>query len=423
MAYDLVKTKTPGIYKRGDRYVVTWRDRGKQHRQSFRTMAEAREAQGQRRRRDERKAFSRVTFEDYAREWLVSYEGRTARGLTEGTRHGYKRSLEQWAIPQLGPLRMADVERRDVRALVSRMKQAGVSPATMRAHLVPVKALFSTAVDDEDIRSNPASGKIGLPSTESEVEQVKALTREELGLVLAALPERWRPFFTFLAQTGLRISEAVAITWDDVELGTRAQVKVWRQNYRGKVTRLKTKYSVRNVPLSPEMVAYLHKQRAAQYAPGATAFTSVRGGPVDAPNLRNRVLRPAVEAVGLEWVGFHTFRHTCASMLFASGKNPKQVQRWLGHAKAAFTMDVYVHLMDEGLGDAAFAPMLALNGPDALADGHRDDLQDGPDRDEWEPNPGRTGAWESSFQVVDGHPGVAATKVSPREHKRTEHSE
>jgi hypothetical protein len=45
-------------------------------------------------------------------------------------------------------------------------------------------------------------------------------------------------------------------------------------------------------------------------------------------------------------------------MLIQSGKNPKQVQRWLGYARASITMDVYSHLMDEGLGETPFAPML-----------------------------------------------------------------
>jgi integrase len=49
---------------------------------------------------------------------------------------------------------------------------------------------------------------------------------------------------------------------------------------------------------------------------------------------------------------FHTFRHTCASLLFAAGKTAKQVQVWLGHTDPAFTLRVYVNLMDDGLGDA-----------------------------------------------------------------------
>lgn len=54
------------------------------------------------------------------------------------------------------------------------------------------------------------------------------------------------------------------------------------------------------------------------------------------------------------WVGFHTFRHTCASMLFEAGKNIRQVADWLGHADPAFTLRTYVHLIDGGLGDADF---------------------------------------------------------------------
>ena len=46
---------------------------------------------------------------------------------------------------------------------------------------------------------------------------------------------------------------------------------------------------------------------------------------------------------------FHTFRHTCASMLFDRGSNAKQVQRWLGHHSAAFTLETYIHLLSDEL--------------------------------------------------------------------------
>ena len=60
------------------------------------------------------------------------------------------------------------------------------------------------------------------------------------------------------------------------------------------------------------------------------------------------------ERAGVEWIGFHTFRHTCASVLFESGKNIRQVSEWLGHSDPSFTLRTYVHLMDAGLGDADF---------------------------------------------------------------------
>ena len=68
---------------------------------------------------------------------------------------------------------------------------------------------------------------------------------------------------------------------------------------------------------------------------------------------------------GTRWAvirGFHTFRHTCASLLFAGGKNVKQVQVWLGHSDPGFTVRIYIHLMDDGLGDAAFLDELVKPG-------------------------------------------------------------
>jgi integrase len=53
----------------------------------------------------------------------------------------------------------------------------------------------------------------------------------------------------------------------------------------------------------------------------------------------------------VEWASFHTFRHTCASLLFDSGRNIRQVCDWLGHADPAFTLRTYVHLIDGGLGE------------------------------------------------------------------------
>jgi integrase len=83
-------------------------------------------------------------------------------------------------------------------------------------------------------------------------------------------------------------------------------------------------------------------------------FTTARGSRLNRSNLYGRTLRPAAKATGLGWVGFHSFRHTCASLLFAGGKNAKQVQEWLGHHSPAFTLATYVHLLDGGLGDAEF---------------------------------------------------------------------
>ena len=78
-------------------------------------------------------------------------------------------------------------------------------------------------------------------------------------------------------------------------------------------------------------------------------------GRVEPSNLMSRFLKPAARDAGMgDWVGFHTFRHTCATALFRAGWNAVQVQRFLGHHKASFTVDTYVHLLDEDLPGPSF---------------------------------------------------------------------
>jgi integrase len=88
-------------------------------------------------------------------------------------------------------------------------------------------------------------------------------------------------------------------------------------------------------------------------------FSTSTESELSRPNVAGRVLKPAAKAAGLTverggervaWVSFHTFRHTCASMLFEHGRNVKQVAEWLGHADPAFTLRTYVHLLDDGGG-------------------------------------------------------------------------
>ena len=192
-------------------------------------------------------------------------------------------------------------------------------------------------------------------------------TREELGLFLAALPSNWRLFFELLAHTGLRISEAVGLTWQHVELGERPRILVREQLYRGERKRLKSKDSRREIPLSPGMTRRLLEHRRDSYR-GDTrpVFATATGEPLHPSNVNSRVLRPALRASGLAvqrddetWdyrgIAFHAFRHTCASLLFEEGRNVKQVQEWLGHADPGFTLRTYVHLMDDGVGGAEFS--------------------------------------------------------------------
>ena len=88
--------------------------------------------------------------------------------------------------------------------------------------------------------------------------------------------------------------------------------------------------------------------------PNALVFPRARGGLLPIEEYR-RAFDKACEAVGIEGLVPHGLRHTCASLAISAGGNVKLVQRMLGHATAAMTLDLYGHLFDDDLSGVAAA--------------------------------------------------------------------
>lgn len=377
----LTKTSTPGIFRRHRNnctkrtgrsrcdcpYVVVHRHRGKQVTETFDNFELAREAQG-RRQAGDRRPTSKERFGDYFARWIETYSGRTSRGFSETTRPEYRRPIEAHALSRWRTWRLADFEPADFRELFGAMHKDGRSTSQIKKLRAALSALFATAVEDGHIQANPCRGvriPVGQVDEPSD-DRAKALTRRQLGVLLAALPGSgdeekgapdWRLFFEFLTVTGLRISETVGLNWEHVKLGGTPRIEVREQVYRGKRRKLKSGAGRRDIPLASEMAKRLLAHRHDTYGgPKAPLFPSGAGTPLIRGKVAERALNPAREAAGLPWVSFHTFRHTCASLLFDNGRNPKQVADWLGHADPGFTLSTYVHLLDDGVGEGLDVP-------------------------------------------------------------------
>jgi integrase len=367
----LETTRTPGIYRRGSKYVVVYHVNGKQRRETARTMEDARRLKRARevdRDRGRLGDDGRVPFREYAEEWVARYQGNGRRGFTEETRASYRRHLELYAYPyfeaKLGRT-VATISPRDIAGWIAWLcneseQGKALADASVRRILAPVRACLSTARREGLITSNPATDAV-LPRREAEgaedEEVVRAMTRTQLEMFLRVVHPDWRLMFRFLAATGLRWGELAALRWSDVTLdGSSPSVTVRRSLTRGTKTtpsRFKAPKSSqrRHVPLAFDVADDLRAARPTNPETETLVFPATNGKPLRYENVRRRLLQPAAGEAGVPWVGFHTFRHTCASLLFDLGRNPAQVQRWLGHQSAAFTLSRYVHLMDNGAGE------------------------------------------------------------------------
>lgn len=230
----------------------------------------------------------------------------------------------------LGPDRPAKRLRApEVRRLALTLRDSGLAPASVNRHLSALSAVLEQA------------GVEGLLAGAWQREpkgRTRWLTRDEVThLAQACLPHKHgaavASLVRFLAETGMRVGEALALTWDDIK-GPRAHV---RDSKNGEQ---------RVVPLTTDAV------HAA-----STRYES-RTGPWHglSQSTVNHVFRTAREAVlttqdDLEVVP-HTLRHTCASRLTRAGVPLPVIQSWLGHRDFRSTLR-YTHTDDEGLQAAA----------------------------------------------------------------------
>jgi hypothetical protein len=120
-----------------------------------------------------------VKFGDYARHWILTYQGRTSGGFRESTSRWYRQVLEQRIIPYFDSRRicLGDIRPRDVKAFIvwlleqedPRRPGRKLAKESIRHHVAVLRALLADATEEDVIRSNPASGvRVSVPEGEGQ---------------------------------------------------------------------------------------------------------------------------------------------------------------------------------------------------------------------------------------------------------------
>ena len=330
--------KHPGIYRRGDTYEVSYRDRGRQRWRAFRTLTEAKRFK--RGANDGDRADSREPFSRYAERWLANYTGRTAYGIGQRTRDSYADSIRRVAMPFFGTTSLERIDAPLLRDYIVHLAKRGYAPSSVRRHFAPVRALLATAHEDGLLRQNPAYGLRVIVRGERK-RKPRRLTPEQTGALLGQMPVEHADLAYVLAATGMRISEALGPCWADLTtaLNGKPVLRVERST-------TKTDAGERLIPLTPETVRRLLRRRAeARFATdGDPIFPSSIGTPMDAHNYRQRVFKPAARRAGLPWATPHMLRHGLASLMAERGYSPAQIAAHLGHADGGvLALREYVH--------------------------------------------------------------------------------
>jgi integrase len=360
MAASLQRTGTPGVYARGSRWVAVYLEDGRQRRRAAVTFREAREIKV---RATAQEAARRAgpTLHGYALEWVDHYAGRGGHDvINDRTRREYRRLLITYALAYFAPgERLRDLDEQRLRGFVDwlcRLNGADghrLTDRSVRNAVLPLQSCLRHAARAGLLgdRSEPV---ILLSRRRRgrayEFDERRFLTPQQLARLLAEIPDDWRPLFELLASTGLRISEAIALRIMDADLGADTpRVHVRRAIVNGQLTGPKSRHGRRTIPISHALAKQL-EALIVDRGESELLFVGAQGATLRPGNLRYRVMIPAAERAGVPWARFHTLRHTCAALLIDAGASPLRLQRWMGHHSAAFTLDNYGHLIDDGLG-------------------------------------------------------------------------
>jgi integrase len=294
-------------------------------------------------------AAGKVLLGEWAERWYA-----TTAALKPSTRHDYRALLDHQILPAFATVPLTAVDTLAVREWVAGLLAGGLSVKRAGKALRVLSQLLDRAVEGKRLARNVAAG-ITLPKRQR--PEMHVLTAAEVELLASVIDSRFATLVRFAAYSGLRPSELAALKVKRLDLlrGTvrvvEAAVEVGGRLEWGSV---KT-HEARTVRLPRSLASEVGAHLAGRtVVPEDLVFTAALGGPLRATKFVPGYFKPALRAAGLPGtVRFYDLRHTCASLLIREGASIKAVQRQMGHATAAMTLDVYGHLFPDELDQVA----------------------------------------------------------------------
>jgi integrase len=296
-------------------------------------------------RRGTLRASTPTTVRQAWEKWLAgasdgAIRNRSGDAFKPSVLRSYATSMRLHVLPELGGARLSDVSRVELQDLADRLLAEGRDPSTIRNALVPLRVLFRRAIARGELAVNPTSG-LELPAVRGRRDRIASPT--EAATLLAALPEADRPLWATAFYAGLRLGELQGLRDEDVALD-EGVVRVRRSWDRiaGEIAP-KSRAGLRDVPIVAELRRHLAAHRLRRGS-ASGLFFGEQGRAFD----RDVVVRRAEQAwkaAGLQGVGLHEARHSCASLFIASGLNLKAIASFMGHSSITITLDRYGHLL------------------------------------------------------------------------------
>ena len=311
-------------------------------------------------------------------EWTNSFFDHFCN-LAQSTIHNYRGYYQKHVSPIIGTMKLSDVKPLHCSQIIKKAGDVLSRPSTQIVVSV-FNCVFSSAVENNLIASNPADA-IRIPKNRYENQKIKFLSiDEQKRLLYYANQSHYELLFAFLLETGLRIGEALALTFDCIDFENHTitinkSMKYWRDETSWHIGSPKTKSGNRILPLTSRAYEILaekakeHETRKEsdafeplEYRDGAGKLHRValhdlvflnesNSKPPTNENCDANLYLVCMKA-GIPRISVHCLRHTFATRAIENGMQPKVLQYLLGHSSLSTTMEIYVHNSNDAIFDA-----------------------------------------------------------------------
>lgn len=282
-------------------------------------------------------------FYEYYKQWIDVYKKGAIREATMA-----KYLMTQKWVERLAPeLKVSELTRTAYQKLLNDYAKEHERQTTLDFHH-QLKGAILDALDEGLIERDPtrkAIIKVKSPRT----KRIKYLNQFELHTLIAHLDLRgevnWDWFILLVAKTGMRFSEALAVTPADFDFArqTLSVSKTWDYKGQGGFLPTKNHSSVRKIQIDWQIVVKFSEltRSLPEDQPIFVGKTKIYNSTV------NDVLTRHCKACGISEISIHGLRHTHASLLLFAGVSIASVARRLGHASMTTTQKTYLHIIQE----------------------------------------------------------------------------
>lgn len=284
-----------------------------------------------------------ILFCDYYRQWIDVYKKGAIR---DATMSKYLMT-QKWVVRLAPKLKVSELTRTVYQQLLNDYAKEHERQTTLDFHH-QLKGAILDAVDEGLIARDPTRKAI-IKGKPPRVKKIKYLNQFELHTLIAHLDIKDKPnwdwFILLVAKTGMRFSEALAITPADFDFArqTLSISKTWDYKGDGGFLPTKNKSSVRKIQIDWQIVVKFSEliKNMPEDEPIFVGKDKIYNSTV------NDVLTRHCKACEISVISIHGLRHTHASLLLFAGVSIASVARRLGHASMTTTQKTYLHIIQE----------------------------------------------------------------------------